>query len=70
MTWSNMKRELSQVEFEFQNGNYSFKSIVESKVDDQQTKTNSQKRLLGIFDFPPIYVKCLLSKNIFVLSFL
>ena len=25
---------------------------------DQQTKTDSQKRLLGIFDFPPIYMKC------------
>ena len=25
--------------------------------------------LLGIFDFPPIYMKCLSSKNIFVLKF-
>ena len=37
---------------------------------DQQTKTNSQKRLLGILDFPTIYMECLLSNNIFVLSFL
>ena len=37
-------------------------------LHDQQTKTNSPKRLLGIFDFPPIYMNCLLSKNIFILQ--
>ena len=40
------------------------KKKTEHFVRDQQTnsenkKTNSQKRLFGIFDFPPIYVNCL-----------